>query len=108
MWETLHNNAGWDCFRTLTLLDILKTQNRPQVIFFCIFGSRPFVPIGWMCKKQTSVSHSPTEFEIISLDSGLRMDGIPALALWDWLLKCYILLPTSQENPKRMFREPAA
>ena len=34
-----------------------------------------------MCKKQTSVSHSSTEAEIISLDAGLRMDGIPALSL---------------------------
>ena len=33
----------------------------------------------WICKKQTSVSHSSTEAEIISLDAGLRMDGIPAL-----------------------------
>ena len=32
-----------------------------------------------MCKKQTSVSHSSTEAEIISLDAGLRMDGIPSL-----------------------------
>ena len=24
----------------------------------CIFGSRTFVPISWMCKRQTSVSHS--------------------------------------------------
>ena len=31
MWEILHNSAGWDCFRTLTLPEILKTQNRPQV-----------------------------------------------------------------------------
>ena len=36
-----------------------------------------------MCKKQTSVSHSSTESEIISLDAGLRLDGIPALDLWD-------------------------
>ena len=27
----------------------------------CIFGSHTFVPISWMCKKQTSVSHSSTE-----------------------------------------------
>ena len=33
----------------------------------CIFGSHTFVPISWMCKKQTSVSHSSTESEIISL-----------------------------------------
>ena len=47
----------------------------------CIFGSHTSVPISWMCKKQTSVSHSSTESEIISLDAGLRMDGIPALDL---------------------------
>ena len=32
----------------------------------CVFGSHTFVPISWMCKKQTSVSHSSTESEIIS------------------------------------------
>ena len=36
----------------------------------CIFGSRTCVPISWMCKKQTAVSHSSTESEIISLDAG--------------------------------------
>ena len=34
-----------------------------------IFGSRTFVPVSWMCKKQTSVSYSSTESEIISLDA---------------------------------------
>ena len=53
----------------------------------CVFGSHTFVPISWMCKKQTSVSHSSTESEIISLDAGLRLDGIPALDLW-----CLIVL----------------
>ena len=47
----------------------------------CVFGSHTFVPISWMCKKQTSVSNSSTESEIISLDAGLRLDGIPALDL---------------------------
>ena len=48
----------------------------------CIFGSHTFVPISWMWKKQTSVSHSSTESEIFSLDAGLRLDGISALNLW--------------------------
>ena len=47
-----------------------------------VFGSHTFVPISWMCKKQTAVSHSSTESEIISLDTGLRFDGLPALELW--------------------------
>ena len=52
----------------------------------CIFGSHTFVPISWMCKKQTVVSHSSTESEIISLDTGLRLDGLPALELWDLIV----------------------
>ena len=48
----------------------------------CISGSQTFVPISWTCKKQSSVSHSSTEVELISLDAGLRMDGSPALDLW--------------------------
>ena len=39
-----------------------------------------------MCKKQTAVSHSSTESEIISLDAGLRLDGIPVLDLWDLIV----------------------
>ena len=48
----------------------------------CVFGSHTFVPISWRCKKQTSVSHSSTESETISLDTGLRLDGLPALEQW--------------------------
>ena len=33
----------------------------------CIFGSHTFVPISWISKTQTSVSHSSTEAVIISL-----------------------------------------
>ena len=52
----------------------------------CIFGSHTFVPISWMCKKQTAVSDSSTESEIISLDDGLGLDGLPALELWDLIV----------------------
>ena len=39
-----------------------------------------------MCKKQTAVSQSSTESEIISLDTGMRLDGLPALELWDLIV----------------------
>ena len=52
----------------------------------CVFGSHTFVPLSWMCKKQTSVSHSSTESEIISLDAGLRSDGLLILELWDLIV----------------------
>ena len=66
----------------------------------CIFGSYTFVPISWMCKKQTSVSHSSTESEIISLDAGLRLDGIPALDSWD-LIVAVLRGNTYQNNQER-------
>ena len=65
----------------------------------CIFGSHTFVPISWMCKKQTSVSHSSTESEIISLDAGLRLGGIPALDLRDLIVA--VLGNTYQSNQAR-------
>ena len=55
----------------------------------CVFGSHTFVPISWMCKKQTAVSHSSTESEIISLDAGLRLDGVPAHELWDLIVSAF-------------------
>ena len=55
----------------------------------CVFGSHTFVPISWMCKKHTAVSHSSTESEIISLDTGLRLDGLLALELWDLIVSVF-------------------
>ena len=52
----------------------------------CVYGSHTFVPTSWMCKKQTSVSHSSTESEINSLDTVLRLDSLPALELWDLIV----------------------
>ena len=90
MWLILLNNADWDCFKTLTSREILRIRN-PLLEEHCalvevIHGSHTFVPISWMCKKQTAVSHSSTETEIISLDTGLRLDGLPALELWDLIV----------------------
>ena len=43
-----------------------------------------FVPSVGCARNQTSVSQSSTESEIISLDAGLRMDGLLALFLDLW------------------------
>ena len=52
----------------------------------CIFGRHTFVPSSWLCKKQTAISHSSTESEIISLDTGLRLDGLLVLELLDLIV----------------------
>ena len=70
----------------------------------CIFGRHTFVPISWMCKKQTAVSHSSTESEIISLDTGLRLDGFPALDLWD-LIDLFFLRFQIEQGDLLMLKE---
>ena len=67
----------------------------------CIFGSHTFVPISWMCKKQTAVSHSSTEAQIIFLDAGSRMDGIPAPTLLDLVIEDFHSVPNRTDGPKR-------
>ena len=67
----------------------------------CGFGSQTFVPISWMCKKQTAVSHSSTESEIISLDTGLRLDGLLALEFWDLIVSVFENISHVSDNPGR-------
>ena len=86
-WVTRRTTVDWVCFKTQALLVTLRTLNQPRGKCFCIFGSRSFVRMSGMCQKQTSVSHSSTESEIISSDAGLRMDGILALDLWDVVIE---------------------
>ena len=59
------------------------------------FWKQNFVPVSWMCKKQTSVSHGSTESEIISQDAGPRMDVPPALDLRDIVIE---VLRTTKDN----------
>ena len=69
--------------------------------FFLSSELEKFVPKSGMFKKQTSVSHSSTESEVISLDAGFRMDGIPALDLWDLVIEVLHSKKTVRRNPWR-------
>ena len=91
-------------FQDSDLAGDLENSKSTSGGILCIFGSQTFVPISWMYKKQTSVSHSSTEAEVISLDAGLRMDGIPALDLWDLVIEVFHSSP-NQTNETKYFRE---
>ena len=77
LWETWLSIVEWASFKTF-LLETLRTQNQSREELYVFFGSL-VVSISWTCKKQTPVSHSSTESEVIILDASLRMDGLPAL-----------------------------
>ena len=100
MWETLQNNADLGLFQDSDFAGDLEDSKSTSGGTLCIFGSHTFVPISWVCKKQTTVSHSSTESEIISSDAGSRLDGIPALDVWD-LIVAVLLGNTHQSNQER-------
>ena len=97
----LLSNADWDYFKHEILQEILKIHNLHRVEHCAFFGSHTFVPISWTCKKQTSVSHSSTESDIISLDAGLRLDGTSALDFLDLIVA--VLGNTNQNVLNRRF-----
>ena len=102
MRETLQTmQIGTVVSRLRFLQEILRIQKSTSGGTLCVFGSHTFVPMSWMCKKQTAVSHSSTESEIISLDAGLRLDGIPALDLWDLI---FSFLGNTTQNYDRTVR----
>ena len=96
MWETQPNIADWDCSKTSILQEILRIQNLRQVGRYAFLEViHLFQSVGCVRNKL----HSSTESEIISLDAGLRMDGIPALDIWDLIVA--VLGNTNQSRKER-------
>jgi RNA:NAD 2'-phosphotransferase (TPT1/KptA family) len=54
-------------------------------MFFALAGKRSFFPISATSKKQTSVSQSTPEAEIVAANMSIR-DGLPMLQLWETIL----------------------
>ena len=54
----------------------------------------------YFCSNKLDVQET-TESEIISLDAGLRLDGIPALDLWDLIVSVLGNTTQTTERPGR-------
>ena len=67
----------------------LKDSKSTSGGILTLAGPNTFVPISWLCKKQGAVSHSTAEAEVISMDAGVRMEGLPALFLWDLVIEVF-------------------
>ena len=76
------------------LSDSKSTTGEP----LCVFGPSTFVPITWVCRKHGAVSHSSTEAEVIALDAALRLEGLPALMLWDTVID---VLSSARGDPSK-------
>jgi hypothetical protein len=58
------------------------TARSTTCVFLCLRGPNTFVPLGAVSKRQTCVSHSTPEAEIVAADHGIRSEGLPALPIW--------------------------
>ena len=67
-------------------------------VFLCILGPRSFVPLTGISKKQTSISRSTPEAEIVALAHGLFKEAIPAIELWSRVLGKKIRIRVLEDN----------
>ena len=63
VWETLHINANWDCFKILILQETLKTQIRHQVDSYAFSEAKHFVWISriWWWLREFSAAYVSLE-----------------------------------------------
>ena len=82
-----------DCWLTLfsdaSFAGDLRDSKSTSGGLLALVGPNTFVPVSWLCKKQGAVSHSTAESEVISLDTGVRLEGIPALMLWSLIIDVF-------------------
>ena len=61
----------------------LQTSKSTSGAFIAVVGNHTFAPINAICKRQSVVSHSSTESEIVALDFALRSEGLPLITFWE-------------------------
>jgi hypothetical protein len=66
--------------------------------FLVLVGPNTFFPLSWICKKQTAVSRSTTEAELISLAHSLFAEALPTLQLWCQILGREVDLEVMEDN----------
>ena len=66
--------------------------------YLALKGPSAFFPLCWISKKQTSVSRSTTEAELVSLAHSLFGEAVPMLSLWERLLKRPVTLRIFEDN----------
>ena len=102
MWETLHNNADWNCYRTLILREILRTQNRPQEECCAYLEVTRLFPQVGFARSKLQFHTVRRNLKFFLLMQVYALMEFPLLIFGIWLLKCCILLPTNLRNPKRI------
>ncbi len=73
-------------------------QRSTSGVFLALYGPHSFFPLTGQSKKQTAVSHSTVEAEILAANHAIRAAGLPALPLWERILARPLALDVYQDN----------
>ena len=67
-----------------------------------LVGPNTYYPLNAFSKKQTSITTSSTESEVVAANHGIRAQGLPSLSLW-----CYLWKEVQANTAGRKTRPPA-
>ena len=76
----------------------VETARSTSGVFLCIRGPNTFFPLNSCSKRQTCVSHSTPEAEVVAFDLALRTEGIPGATLWEVLLGRPMVVRVLEDN----------
>jgi hypothetical protein len=66
--------------------------------FLCLSGPNTFFPLQWISRRQTSVSRSTTESEVVSLAHSLFLEALPMCDMFDCILGRDVELEVLEDN----------
>ena len=87
-----------DLYSDADLASDLLTRKSTSGVYQCISGGNTRMPMSALSKKQTCVSHSTPEAELVAADVSLRTEGFPMLDLWKPFTKVEIPLLFHEDN----------
>ena len=79
-----------------------ETLRSTSGVHLAIRGPNTCFPISGPSKRQSCVSHSTPEAEIVAADFALRLGGLPCLDLWQMLLPHKPRLIAHEDNQAMM------
>jgi hypothetical protein len=66
--------------------------------YLVLVGPNTFFPLQWVSRKQTSVSRSTTESEVVSLAHSMFLEAVPMLSMWETILRRTVELEVCEDN----------
>ena len=88
----------WTLFSDADFAGCLDTVKSTPGVLIALTGPNSFFPLNAISKKQSCVSHSAPEAEIVAADLAIRTEGLPAFQLWDMVLERPTKLVLQEDN----------